>query len=34
VTAPYVRTARIRAITRGADDPVPDAPPVSGASSE
>lgn len=33
-TAPYVRTARIRAITRGADDPTPDAPPVAGASSE
>jgi MFS family permease len=34
VTAPYIRTARIRRITRGDDDPAPDAPPVAGASSE
>ncbi|MCU1416414.1 MAG: transporter [Schumannella sp.] len=34
VTAPYIRTARIRRITGGADQPTPDAPPVAGASSE
>ncbi|HEV7741629.1 MAG TPA: MFS transporter [Pseudolysinimonas sp.] len=34
VTAPYIRTARIRRITGGADQPAPDAPPVAGASSE
>jgi hypothetical protein len=34
VTTPYIRTDRIRRITAGFDEPVPDAPPVSGASAE
>lgn len=34
VTAPYIRTARIRALTAGVVDSEPDAPPVSGNASE
>lgn len=34
VTAPIVRTSRIRALTQGAGPAAPDAPPVAGASSE